>query len=105
MLRPRGCHRFFCGGSRFLFGGVGNTVASHQQPVGVDPKRGTRHQRDLILAVLNLEQARVRGQHRIDGVHLIGQHLAQHVDVKRVALCKLVNVRKQLGPCHTTVRR
>ena len=37
----------------------------------VDAKRRAGHQRDLILAVLNLEQARVRGQHRIDGVHRI----------------------------------
>lgn len=41
----------------------------------------------------------------IDGVHLIGQHLTQHMDVKRVAHCKLVDVRKQLGTRHTTVCR
>jgi hypothetical protein len=46
VLRPRGCSWFFCDGSRFLFGGVGNTVATHQQPVGVDAKWRTRHQRD-----------------------------------------------------------
>ena len=69
-------------------------MASYQQSVGIDPERRTRHQCDQILVILDLEQARVRGQYRVDGVHLIGQHLTQHMDVKRVAHCKLVNVRK-----------
>ena len=80
-------------------------MASHQQAMCVDPKRGTRHQRDLILAVLNLEQARVRRQYRVDGVYLVCQHLTQHMDIEHIAHCKLVYVRKQLGTRHTTVRR
>ena len=41
----------------------------------------------------------------MDGVHFVYQRIAQHMDVKRVAHCKLVNVRKQLGTCQSTVRR
>ena len=105
MLRPGGCHRFFHGGSGCLFGCVRNAVASHQQPVGVDAKRRAGHQRHQVLAVLDLQQAGVCRQYSSDIVHLICQRIAQHMDVKRVAHCKLVDVRKQLGTRHAAVGR
>ena len=80
-------------------------MASHQQSVGIDPERRTRHQCDQILVILDLEQARVRGQYRVDGVYLVCQHLTQHMDIEHIALCKLVYVRKQFGACHAAVCR
>ena len=84
---------------------IGNTVATHQQSVGVDAKRRTGHQRYIVLAILDLQQRCVCGQYRVDGVYLVCQHLAQHMDVKRVVRRKLVNIRKQLAGCHATVGR
>ena len=80
-------------------------MASHQQPVGVDAKRRAGHQRYIVLTVLDLQQTRVRGQHRVDAVHFVDQCVAQYTDVEHIAHCKLVDVRKQLGTRHTTVRR
>ena len=79
-------------------------MASYQQPVCIDGKRRTRHQRDQILALLNLQQARIRRQYRVDGVYLVCQHLTQHMDIEHITLCKLVNIRKQLGTRHAAVR-
>jgi len=62
--------------------------------MGIDPEWGTRHQRDQILAFLDLQQARICRQYRVDGVHLIGQHLTQNVNIKDITLFKPVNVRK-----------
>ena len=80
-------------------------MASHQQSVGIDPERGTGHQRYIVLAFLNLQQTRVRGQYRVDAVHFVGQCVAQYMDVEHIALCKLVDVRKQLGTRHAAVGR
>ena len=71
----------------------------------IDGKRRTRHQRDQILALLDLQQARIRGQYRIDGVYLISQDFTQNVNIEHIALCKLVDVRKQLGTRHSAVGR
>ena len=68
----------------------------HQQPVGVDTKRRTGHQRYQVFSALDLQQTGVRGQHSSDIVYLIRQCIAQHMDVKYVALCKLVNVENSL---------
>ena len=73
--------------------------------MSIDPEGGTGHQRDQILASLNLQQACVRRQYRVDAVHFIGQYLAQNVDIKDVAFFELVNVRKQLGARHAAVGR
>ena len=73
--------------------------------MGVDPKWGTRHQRYIVLTVLNLEQSRICRQHCVDAVHFVGQCVAQYMDVEHIALCKLVDVRKQLGTRHAAVGR
>ena len=80
-------------------------MSPHQQPVGVHPKGRTGHQRHQVLSVLDLQQRCVRRQYRGDLIHLVGQHLTQYMDVKSVALRKLVNVRKQLRTGHPTVGR
>ena len=80
-------------------------MASYQQSVRIDTKRCAGDQRYIVLAVLNLQQARVRRQDCVDSIHLIGQYLAQNVDIKDVAFFELINVRKQLGARHATVGR
>ena len=80
-------------------------MASHQQSVGIDPERRAGHQRYIVLTVLDLQQAGIRGQYSSDIVHLICQHLTQHMDIKRVSRRKLVNVRKQLGVRHAAMCR
>ena len=69
-------------------------MATHQQSVGVDPERRAGHQRDLILAVFDLQQACVCGQLCVDAVHFVGQCVAQNVDIKDVTFFELINVRK-----------
>ena len=67
-------------------------MSPYQQPMGIDTKRRTGHQRYQVFSALDLQQTGVRGQHSSDIVYLIRQCIAQHMDVKRVAHCKLVDV-------------
>lgn len=82
-------------GSRFLR--VGNAVAAHQQPVGVDAVGRAGDKGAVVLPVLDRQVAEFLRLDDADLVHLVGQGLVQHVEDEGVPFRQLVQVGEQLG--------
>ena len=76
---------------------VGNSVASHQQAVGIDSIGSTGYQSTQVLALLNFQIVHLIGQDNTDLVNLIGKGLIQSTDHKDIPLLQLIQVGKKLG--------
>lgn len=72
-------------------------MTGDQQAVGVDHVRGAGHQGAEILALDDLELVNLGRLDNLDLIHLIGQGLAQIVDVEDVTLFQPGQVGKKTG--------
>lgn len=93
------CH-LFRQHRRFL---IGNPGAAHQQTVGIHAIGGAGDQRTQILTGDNPQQTGVVRQHSMDFHHLIGKALLQHMQIKDIPGCQLLQIGKHLLACHTAV--
>lgn len=73
---------------------VRNPVACYQEPVGVDHVRRTSEHGCQIFALFNLQLFNLTRLNDFNLIHLVGQDLAQVVDVEDISL---FHFRKQAG--------
>ena len=69
--------------------------------MGIDPEGRTGHQRAVILSFCDPQIGGIVGQHSVDGIHLIGQGLAQDLQVEHISMLQLIEIRKELLGRHT----
>ena len=104
LLLPGGCGRFLYeqlllhDDLRLL---IGDASAPDKQTMGIDSEGRTGHQRAVILSFCDSQIGGIVGQHGVDGIHLIGQGLAQDLQIEHISMLQLVEIRKELLGRHT----